>query len=92
MTKEQINELLLKGQFGEYQGLPVMIETHISWVFICDQLVYKIKKPLQYSFLDFSTLEKRKHFCHREIELQEPKMVPHPILDLFHLASYQLHH
>ena len=69
MTKEQINELLLKGQFGEYQGLPVMIETHISWVFICDQLVYKIKKPLQYSFLDFSTLEKRKHFCHREIEL-----------------------
>ena len=69
MTKEQINELLLKGQFGEYQGLPVMIETHISWVFICDQFVYKIKKPIQYSFLDFSTLEKRKYFCHREIEL-----------------------
>ena len=69
MTKEQINELLLKGQFGEYLGLPVMIETHISWVFICDQFVYKIKKPIQYSFLDFSTLEKRKYFCHREIEL-----------------------
>ena len=69
MTKEQINELLLKGQFGEYHGLPVMIETHISWVFICDQFVYKIKKPLQYSFLDFSSLEKRKYFCHREIEL-----------------------
>lgn len=69
MTKEQINELLLKGQFGEYQALPVMIETHISWVFICDQFVYKIKKPIQYSFLDFSSLEKRKYFCHREIEL-----------------------
>ena len=69
MTKEQINELLLKGQFGEYQGLPNMIETHISWVFICDQFVYKIKKPIQYSFLDFSSLEKRKYFCHREIEL-----------------------
>ena len=71
MTKEQINELLLKGQFGEYQGLPDMIETHISWVFICDQIVYKIKKPIQYSFLDFSTLEKRKYFCHREIELNK---------------------
>ena len=71
MTKEQINELLLKGQFGEYQGLPVMIETHISWVFICDQFVYKIKKPIQYSFLDFSSLEKRKYFCHREIELNK---------------------
>ncbi len=69
MTKEQINELLLKGQFGEYQGLPFMIETHISWVFICDQFVYKIKKTIQYSFLDFSSLEKRKYFCHREIEL-----------------------
>lgn len=69
MTKEQINELLLKGQFGEYLGLPVMIETHISWVFICDQFVYKIKKPIQYSFLDFSSLEKRKYFCQREIEL-----------------------
>lgn len=71
MTKEQINELLLKGQFREYQGLPVMIETHISWVFMCDQFVYKIKKPLQYSFLDFSTLEKRKYFCYREIELNK---------------------
>ena len=71
MTKEQINELLLKGQFGEYQGLPVMIETHISWIFLCDQFVYKIKKPIQYSFLDFSTLEKRKYFCHREIELNK---------------------
>ena len=71
MTKEQINELLLKGQFGEYQGLPDMIETHISWIFLCDQFVYKIKKPIQYSFLDFSTLEKRKYFCHLEIELNK---------------------
>ncbi len=71
MTKEQINELLLKGQFEEYKGLPGMIETHISWVFICDHFVYKIKKPIQYSFLDFSSLEKRKYFCHREIELNK---------------------
>ncbi len=71
MTKEQINDLLLKGQFGEYQGLPDMIETHISWVFLCDQLVYKIKKPLHYSFLDFSSMERRKYFCYREIELNK---------------------
>lgn len=71
MTKEQINELLLKGQFEEYPSLPVMIETHISWVFLCDQFVYKIKKPIKYTFLDFSILEKRKYFCHREIELNK---------------------
>ena len=71
MTKEQINELLLKGQFEEYKGLPAMIETHISWVFVCDHFVYKIKKPIHYLFLDFSSMEKRKHFCHREIELNK---------------------
>jgi hypothetical protein len=38
-------------------------------VILCDQFVYKIKKPVQYSFLDFSTAELRKHFCEREIEL-----------------------
>ncbi len=48
-----------------------MLETHISWVIVCDRFVYKIKKPIKYSFLDFSTLSKRKHFCEREIELNK---------------------
>jgi aminoglycoside phosphotransferase family enzyme len=69
MTKEQINKLLLEGRFPESSGRPELIETHISWVFLCDQFVYKIKKPICYSFLDFSTLEKRKYYCEREIEL-----------------------
>ena len=71
MTKEQINELLSKGEFEEYRDLPLIIETHISWVFMCDQFAYKIKKPIHYSFLDFSTLEKRKYYCQREIELNK---------------------
>ncbi len=71
MTKEQINNLLSKGEFPETAGQRELIETHISWVIICDQFVYKIKKPVQYSFLDFSTLELRKHFCQREIELNK---------------------
>jgi aminoglycoside phosphotransferase family enzyme len=45
------------------------LETHISWVIICDEFVYKIKKPAKYSFLDFSTLERRKLYCEKEIEL-----------------------
>src|SRR4249919_1713820 len=69
MTKEQINKLLLEGRFPESSGRPELIETHISWVFLCDQFVYKIKKPIHYSFLDFSTSEKRKYYCSREIEL-----------------------
>jgi uncharacterized protein len=45
------------------------IQTHISWVFIAPPFVYKVKKPVNLGFLDFSTLEKRHHFCQRELEL-----------------------
>lgn len=44
-------------------------ETHASIVFLVDDLVYKIKKPVDFGFLDFSTLEKRHFYCHEEIRL-----------------------
>ena len=69
MTKEQIVKLHSEGEFLGYTGRPDLVETHISWVFLCDRFVFKIKKPIRYSFLDFSTLEKRKYYCEREIEL-----------------------
>ena len=69
MTKEQINKLCSVEEFPENSNKPELIETHISWVILCDRFVYKIKKPIQYSFLDFSTIEKRKFYCTREIEL-----------------------
>ena len=71
MTKDQVNKLLSEGKFPEFTHDRELIETHISWVIIGDQFVYKIKKPIQYSFLDFSTVELRKHFCEREIELNK---------------------
>ena len=71
MIQEQINSLLYEGEFPEILSERELIETHISWVFICHRYVYKIKKPIKYSFLDFSTLEKRKHYCIREIELNK---------------------
>ena len=45
------------------------IETHISIVFLTDQFAYKLKKPVRYDFLDFSTLEKREAACHEELRL-----------------------
>jgi aminoglycoside phosphotransferase family enzyme len=44
-------------------------KTHISWVILTGPFVYKIKKPVDLGFLDFSTHEKREHYCHREVEL-----------------------
>lgn len=46
-----------------------LIETHISWVFLTGEYAYKIKKPVDLGFLDFSTLERRKFFCEEELRL-----------------------
>jgi aminoglycoside phosphotransferase family enzyme len=46
-----------------------VIETHMSWVFLTESLVYKLKKPVCYDFLDFSTLEARQKNCESEIIL-----------------------
>lgn len=46
-----------------------LVETHISWVILTEKLAYKIKKPVEFSFVDFSTLEKRKYYCERELLL-----------------------
>jgi hypothetical protein len=44
-------------------------QTHISVVFLANDVVYKLKKPLNLGFLDFSTIDKRRHFCEEEVRL-----------------------
>lgn len=46
-----------------------LVQTHISWIILSSDHAYKIKKPVKFSFLDFSTLSRRKYFCHRELLL-----------------------
>jgi aminoglycoside phosphotransferase family enzyme len=48
-----------------------LIQTHISYIFLAGELVYKVKKPVDFGFLDFTTLEKRRHFCEEEIRLNK---------------------
>jgi aminoglycoside phosphotransferase family enzyme len=48
-----------------------LIQTHISYIFLAGELVYKVKKPVDFGFLDFTTLEKRRHFCQEEIRLNK---------------------
>ncbi len=45
------------------------IDTHISAVFLTGKWVYKLKKPVNFEFLNFETLEARRHFCEREVAL-----------------------
>lgn len=46
-----------------------IVETHISWVLLTGPFAYKIKKPVNLGFLDFSSLEKRKFYCEEEVRL-----------------------
>src|SRR3569833_2745116 len=44
-------------------------ETHISWVLLSGDYAYKIKIPVDFGFLDFSSLAQRRHFCDEELRL-----------------------
>jgi hypothetical protein len=48
-----------------------VIETHISWVLLTGPYAYKIKKPVNLGFLDFSTLDRRHHYCAEELRLNQ---------------------
>ena len=54
-------------------------QTHISAVFLAGEYVYKVKKPVAPGFLDFSTLERRLHFCREEVRLNR-RLAPHVYL------------
>ena len=69
MTQEQIDSIVKNCRFPGPRFRPQLIETHISWVILSPAFVFKIKKPVQFPFLDFSTPEKRDFFCHEEIRL-----------------------
>ena len=64
-----------------------IVETHISWVLLTGLYAYKIKKPVNFGFLDFSTLEKRRFFCHEEIRLNR-RLAPDLYLDVIPITGH----
>ena len=64
-----IRSLLQPGVYDHAVTDIQLIETHISWVILTGEFAYKIKKPINLGFLDFSTLEKRRFCCDEELRL-----------------------
>ncbi len=62
-----------------------MIHTHLSVVVLTGEFAYKLKKPVDYGFADFSSLAKRKHFCERELDLNR-RTAPDLYLDVLPLT------
>jgi hypothetical protein len=61
-------------------GLPI-VETHISYVLLGSEYAYKVKKAVNLEFLDFTTLEKRRFYCHEELTLNR-RLAPSIYLDV----------
>ncbi|MCW4054502.1 MAG: phosphotransferase [Candidatus Bathyarchaeota archaeon] len=72
IDQNQVVEALLKPE--AYDEAPIsidFIQTHISFIFLTRKFAYKVKKAINLGFLDFTTLEKRRFFCERELELNK---------------------
>jgi len=69
IDSSNLNSLLKKDAYSHKISKISRIDTHISWIFLTGKFVYKIKRPVKFTFLDFSSLENRKFFCQEEIRL-----------------------
>jgi len=69
MDKKQIQEFIDHCRFNDSCNDSRLIETHISWIVLTDNYAYKFKRPVEYSFVDFSTMELREKYCNLEVDL-----------------------
>lgn len=85
MTK-LINALLNPSVYDHAVDKIVLVETHISWVLLTGDFAYKLKKPVNFGFLDFSSLEKRKFYCKEELRLNR-RFAPELYLDVITITG-----
>ena len=82
MEAELISALTKKSAYNHAVSEPIKTKTtHISIVFLTGKYAYKIKKSVSYDFLDFTSLEKRHHFCMQELRLNR-RFAPEIYLDV----------
>ncbi|NPV14449.1 AAA family ATPase [candidate division WOR-3 bacterium] len=68
-VQSRVNELLEPALYGGGVKRVRLIQTHTSWVFIAGDFAYKVKKPVNFGFLDYTTLSARRFFCYEELRL-----------------------
>ena len=79
--KQIVDSLLTPEAYPENPSEIGLIQTHISFVFITNNFAYKVKKAVNFGFLDFSTLDKRRFFCEKELELNR-RLCPEVYLEV----------
>ena len=74
--QETVRLLADPAAYAERPRRVELVETHISCVFLTDRRAYKLKKPVRYEFLDFTTADRRRHACQEEVRLNR-RLAPH---------------
>ncbi|HWB08060.1 MAG TPA: AAA family ATPase [Pirellulales bacterium] len=71
LSRALVDLLLHPSAYPDRPSRVELVETHISWVFLTDRFVYKLKKPVRFDFLDYGTPEARRRACQAECELNQ---------------------
>lgn len=70
MSQERVVKALLRPDaYDEEVREVALLQTHISFVFLTESFAYKVKKAVDFGFLDFTTLEKRRFYCQKELDI-----------------------
>lgn len=69
MEQRDLESLLRPEAYPDAPQTVHLKQTHISYLFLTDHFVYKIKKPVDFGFLNFSTIDRRRFYCHEEVRL-----------------------
>jgi len=72
--------------YPEHPSRVEILKTHISTLFVTDRFVYKVKKPVNFGFLDFTGLSARKFFCEQEVLLNQ-RLSPNVYLDVVEIRK-----
>jgi len=65
-----------------------LLQTQMSFIFLTDEYAYKTKKPVNLGYLDYTTLDKRRFFCQKEVELNR-RLCPDTYLDVIPIARQE---
>lgn len=87
MTHPELIAAMSRPEFYPHRPEAItVLQTHISFIFIAGGEVYKVKKAVDFAFLDFTTLEKRKFYCEEELRLNR-RLAPEAYLGVVPIAE-----
>src|SRR4051794_40845162 len=68
MIRSILKSLLKSEAYPEPTTKVELLQTHVSWIFLTETHAYKIKKPVDFGFLNFSTIDRRRFYCNEEVK------------------------